>query len=84
MPWSDENSPRCGALSAMVAKSAAAGKGGWWLMTESEHPPDTRIGALRNYTDRLAAMRTHLSVVTVLVAINLVMTAVLLWRLWNR
>lgn len=52
-------------------------------MTESDHQPEGRIGALLNYTDRLASMRVHLSVVTVLVAINLVLTAVLLWRLWN-
>ncbi len=50
----------------------------------SEHTPETRISALMNYTDRLASMRMHLSVVTVLVAINLVLTAVLLWRLWSR
>ena len=50
----------------------------------SDHPPETRIGALMNYTDRLAAMRTHLFVVTLLVAINLVLTTVLLWRLGNR
>lgn len=56
---------------------------GQGLMTESEHPPEGRIGALLNYTDRLASMRTHLSVVTVLVVINLLLTAVLLWRLWN-
>ena len=53
-------------------------------MTDAEHPPETRISALLNYTDRLASMRAHLSVVTVLVGINLVLTAVLLWRLWNR
>jgi hypothetical protein len=47
------------------------GRRGRWLLTESEHPPDTRIGALRNYTDRLAAVRTHLPDVTVLVAIDL-------------
>jgi hypothetical protein len=49
-----------------------------------EHPPETRIGALMNYTDRLANLRAHVSVVTLMVAINLVLTAVLLWRLWNR
>lgn len=53
-------------------------------MTELERSSETRISALLSYTDRLAAMRAHLSVVTVLVAVNLVMTAVLLWRLWDR
>lgn len=51
-------------------------------MTVTEPPPPkTRIAALQDTHQLLGSLRARLSVLILLVAINLALTAVVLWRL---
>ena len=54
------------------------------LMSGSEQPSKTRIGALQDTHERLGSLCARLSILTLLVAINLALTAGVLWRLLTR